>query len=102
MKVPKYVQELMARSQYEYVNAKGEHYAAGYTLRIEKRSPYTQADTFRREIERLVRWANRTPAGPDTAYILYTPQDTRHCTQYALITIFDPVMQRVEKYIPQK
>ena len=102
MKVPKYVQKLLERSQYEYGSVKHAQYAAGYTLRIEKRTAYTRADTFRREIERVVKWANRTPAGSDTAHVLYIPPVTRHNTQYALVTIFDPVMQHIEKYISQK
>lgn len=101
MIVPKYVVHLMERSQYEYVECKkSPDFAAGYTIRIEKRTPYTQIETLRKEIDRLVGWANR--AVPDTAFILSCPNKTHHTDQYAVVTIFDPVMQHSEKYIPER
>ena len=104
MKVPKYVQDLMSRSQYEFSrNTNHEMYAPGYTIRIKKASAYTYAETFRAEIERLVKWANQVTGveGLEIAFILDVPSETHHCNQVAVVSIFDPVMQKIEQYIPQ-
>ena len=97
MKVPKFVQGIMERSKF----ALGEG-DPGYTIIIRKETPYTYADTFQREIERLVAWANRVvPHDEDVpnAIINRTPNKTHHHVQYATVTIYDPIMQQIEKYI---
>ena len=97
MKIPKFVQEIMERSRF----ALGEG-DPGYTIIIRKETPYTYIDTFQREIERLVAWANRAvPCYEDVpnAVINKTPSKTRHQFQYATVTIYDPIMQKVEEYI---
>lgn len=104
MNVPKYVQDLMSRATYVYsasaLMTENPNYAAGYTIRIEKHSEYAEAATLRKEVERLVKWANRV-AGIEAAHILSVPDRTRHYKQGAVVTIFDPVMQKIEDYIPQ-
>jgi hypothetical protein len=102
MTVPKYVQEILSRSKYEFTfHTNHEWYAPGYTIRIKKASAYTYADTFRAEIERLVKWANRVTGveGLEIAFILDVPSETHHCNQVAVVSIFDPVMQKIEQYI---
>ena len=97
MKIPKFVQGIMERSKF----ALGEG-DPGYTIIIRKETPYTYADTFQREIERLVAWANRVvPHDEDVpnAIINRTPNKTHHHFQYATVTIYDPIMQQIEKYI---
>lgn len=104
VKIPKYVQELLSRSKYEFDRCTGhEWYAPGYTIRIKKATPYTYADTFRAEIERLVKWANRVTGveGLEIAFILSVPAKTHHCDQVAVVSIFDPVMHKIEQCIPQ-
>lgn len=102
MKVPKYVVELMERSHYEYdCCTKSPNYGAGYTISIQKHSEYGMIDTLKSEVERLCKWANRI-GGPETAYLLYIPNETHHVNQSAAVTIFDPVMQQIEKYIPNR
>ena len=99
MKIPKYVQELMERSKLVYDRCKNHpNYGAGYTIKVAKRSAYSQVDTLRKEVERLVKWANGTPAG-EIAFILDMPTETHHVNQSAVVTIFDPIMQQIEKYI---
>ena len=106
MKIPKYVVDLMSRSRYNYT-AIGDNYSPGYTIDIAKYSHYETTQTFRKEIERLVKRANRQGfAAPDLdimiAYILSVPNKTKHKSmQYATVTIFDPVMKHIEKYIPK-
>lgn len=97
MKIPKFVQEIMERSKF----ALGEG-DPGYTIVIRKETPYTYVDTFQREIERLVAWANRVVPhyeGVPNAIIGKVPSKTHHQFQYATVTIYDPIMQQIEKYI---
>lgn len=104
MTVPKYVQDILSRSKYEFAfHTNNEWYAPGYTIRIRKATPYTYASTFRAEVERLVKWANRVTGveGLEIAVVLDVPSETHHCNQIAVVSIFDPVMQKIEKYIPQ-
>lgn len=54
MIIPKYVQELMSRAS--FVLGSGE---AGYTIRINKSTPYTKIDTLKAEVERLDQWVKR-------------------------------------------
>lgn len=112
MKVPKYVKELLERATYNYDALKDENYSVGYTIDIKKRTHYQYISSFRAEIERLVVWVNKEFArrvnlcddkydeSPKCAYIISIPTKTRHSyMQYATITIFDPVMKDLEKYI---
>jgi len=34
-------------------------------------------------------------------HVLDMPKVTHHCNQVAVVTIYDPVMQMIEKYIPR-
>ncbi len=89
----------MSRAEYNYEYlVSDKNYAAGYTLRIFKATPYTKVDTLKAKIERLIKWANKN-GGEGTAYILKLPNKTHYCKQSAIVTIFDPVMQQIEKYI---
>lgn len=99
MVIPKYVQELMSRAKYNFtLPGKNPNAAAGYTVEIKKYSHYETADTFRSEIERLKKWVDRQPGGE--MFILSIPTHTVHKSmQYATVTIFDPVMQKIEQYI---
>lgn len=100
MKIPKYVQELMARSYYYFYDfgILDKCYAAGYTIAIEKATPYTRASTLKAEVERLKKWVERQPGGE--CCIISCPRKTKYSDQAAIVTIFDPVMQYIEKYIP--
>lgn len=97
VKVPKFAQEMMSRARFDrlYTNPAAE---PGYTIWIRKATPYTYADTLRAECERLVAWARRNYAD---AAILECPRDTHHVNQAALVVITDPVMQRLEQFMPE-
>ena len=102
MKIPKYVIGLMERSRYEFdFCTKHPNYGPGYTISIVKGTEYQQIDTLKQEVERLIKWANRA-AGCETAYLLSIPSITHYRKQYAVVTIFDPVMQKIESYIPHR
>ena len=96
MNVPNYIKVLLSGSRYEFVLCnKSEDYAAGYTIAIRKRSDFQTAKVFREEIERLQKWVNRQPGGD--CKILLLPKETHHSKQIAVVTIYDPVMQHLEK-----
>lgn len=98
MIIPKYVQELMSRAS--FVLGSGE---AGYTIRINKSTPYAKIDTLKAEVERLDQWVKRMmpedTLGVPTMVINSVPSKTHYCNQYAVVTIYDPIMQRIEQYI---
>ena len=51
MKIPKYVQELMGRAEYNFtLPGKNPNAEVGYTVEIKKYSHYETADTFMGEI----------------------------------------------------
>lgn len=101
MKIPKYVIEMMHRSSYNYdnriYNSYPEKYSVGYTINIAKERPYQYVSTLKKEIERLKKWVERQQGGE--MQILEMPSNTHHCKQIAIVTIYDPVMQYIEKYI---
>lgn len=97
--VPVYVREILSRSgfEFDYLTTHPD-FVQGYTIYVRKRTPYTQARTFRQEISQLCAWANRT-AGARVAKVLHCPDITHYCDQFAHITILDPVMLQIEDYI---
>ena len=98
MKIPKKYKELIRTAEYEFDQCVNhEQYASGYTIKVFKPSERTLIPTFRRQIEELVSWANRQCDG--TAFILRCPSRTFYCKQYAIVTVFDPVMQQLEKHM---
>lgn len=100
MRIPKKYKELIWKAEYEFDECVNhEQYAAGYTLKVYKPSERTLIPTFRRQLEELVAWANRQCEG--SAYILRCPSRTFYCKQYAVVTIWDPVMQQLEKCIAE-
>ena len=98
MKIPKYVQDLMERSHFYYGFKPGDDRCSpGYTIAIKKRSAYTMADTLAAEVQRLKNWVERQHGGE--CIIIRVPEKTTHGDQIAIVTIWDPVMQNVEKFI---
>jgi hypothetical protein len=98
MNIPKYVQEMMERSYFYYnFKAEDERCGAGYTIAIKKRSAYTMANTLAAEVQRLKNWVERQTGGE--CIIIRIPTKTTHGDQIAIVTIWDPVMQHIEKYI---
>lgn len=96
MKIPKYIQEMMERST--FVLGSGD---PGYTIQIRKATAYTHIDTFRKEIERLIKWCNRIPHCDELPIgkLNWIDNRTRYDYQYATVTIYDPVMKWIEGYI---
>lgn len=100
--IPAYVVEMMKRSFFYYETAFvdkeiAEWCAAGYTIAIKKATPYKRAEALCNEAARLQKWVNRQRGGD--CRIIKLPKETTNGDQYAIVTIFDPVMKRLEKYI---
>ena len=98
MKIPKYVQEIMKRS--EFVRGYGD---PGYTITIRKARPYTRISTLKAEIERLQNWLERMMPKDEfsipTMMVNNIPSRTHYCNQCAVVTIYDPIMREIEKYM---
>lgn len=99
MKSPKYVIDIMERSHYYFAFKKDDkRCAAGYTIAVKKATPYTQIKTFESELTRLKKWVDRQEGGE--CHIIHMPTKTHYkSTQIAIVTIFDPVMQHLERFI---
>lgn len=103
MTVPKYIKEIMERAKFRTCG----DYMPGYTIDIAKRTHYEYASTFREEINRLVKWVNReykkmSGDNETIAFINFVPEKTEYkAMQHATVTIYDPIMRYIEKYIKQ-
>ena len=97
LKVPKFAQEMMSRARFDlsYTHPMAD---PGYTVWMPTPTPNTTAETRRDEFGRVLAGARRNFAA---AKILECPKDTRHCNQAALVVITDPVMQKLEKFMPE-
>ena len=107
MKIPKYVSELLCGAEYVYKFSDyiyndedgnleyKDMFAAGYTIAIRKGNICGGIEPFRKEIERLAAWVNRQNGG--VCVIHYIPLKARRKhKQYAIITLFDPIMRYIE------
>ena len=102
--IPKYVQNILERSQWKlpwYVKNIREGF---YIFAIEKASDYETTRVFQREVERFLAWANREAKrthglNQQVAYLLKIPEKTHHRQQYAVVKITDPIMHDIEQYI---
>ena len=105
--MPQYVKDLMARASFQFSQTFAE---PGYTIAIRKRTDYTNVQTLKEEIERLVKWVRKEcrrlgmdkKGGDATIIINSIPTINNYCPQCAFVTIFDPIMQTLEPFIPKK
>lgn len=101
IKVPKYVADLMSRSEFYFDD---DFALPGFTLSVKKRTPYQNIKSFKKEIERLSSWIMRTciALGMDeecaekTVVVHHIPDRTIYVQQKAIITILDPIMKHLE------
>jgi hypothetical protein len=96
MEIPKYVQKQMERAKYNF-SYEHENYGVGYTIEIEKSTSYASIETLYQEMEKLKKWVDQQYGGKMD--ILYLPEATHYCRQYAIVSIWDPIMIHLEKYI---
>ena len=104
IRIPKYIKEILERAQFSYEKDR----IPGYTIKIEKKTPYTLATTLRDEAKKLVEWANREYkriSNDETEIATLNGYDWKTSykyKQYATVTIYDPIMRKIEKYIKEE
>ena len=114
MKVPKYVRDLVERGrlrpapldeQASMADVSENKGVYGYMFRFYRHSNNQRERVFEQEAERLVNWANREHAEAKIHYHKwYSTKDHRkpyYKRDYALLTITDPVAQKLEKLIAE-
>ena len=93
MKAPQYVITPLKKAKYYF----GKDCCAGYSIKIYKRTRYEYASTLRSRCDKIITWCNKQVAC--SAEMVFCPSETRYDNQFAVITIYDPVMLYLEKYI---
>ena len=97
MTIPKYVQNILSRSEFD-TSVKNSYIPdTGYILWVRKETPYTTAATFRKELDRICAWANRVC--PESGHVISCPGKTHHEYQFARIAICNPVMLNIEHLV---
>ncbi len=113
MKTPSYIKRLLARCEWAVETGRlPKGCDPGYTLLLHKRSVYSHADTLRKEAGLLVAWCRRRMAiharyisqeeADKVAFIHESPKQTSIGDQSAVIVIWDPVLQMVEKHVTSR
>ena len=97
--IPKYIKDILSRSKYEFdYCTKDKHYAPGYTIRIRKRTTQTLIPTHEKQVKRFQLWVQkqyqkRYGGGNEPI------TETHYRDQYAIVTVYDPVMKDIENKI---
>ena len=99
--MPKYVKEMMSRASFCFTQSFA---IPGYTISIRKSTEYTSCQTLKQEVERLAKWVrkecNRRKLDFGMTMVVNSiPESTHYCKQYAYVTIYDPIMMDLEKFI---
>lgn len=105
MKIPKYIQEMLERrcewAIYSTHLSKDDDPSC--TILIHKRSHYCTTDTLMKEVKKFIKWVNsQNKLNIIWGTIKYVPMHTHHCDQWAKVEVVDPVLQQIEKFIPEK
>lgn len=104
MQIPKYIKEILSRSDFYY----GPGSKPGYTIRIHKKTEFTYVNTLVKEANNLVSWVKRQMPkdypwdNSPVADIEKIPDRTRYCDQVAIVTVTDPIMKHIESFIRDK
>ena len=106
MKFPKYIQEVLDRSElYVYTGYNGPNlkgYDPGYVLKIRKYSHRQLMPTFQKEVEEFVAWINKQPGGDAALLRMSDTYTTYKHMQYAYARVYDPYMKWIESYWANK
>lgn len=97
IKFPKYIREILSRSKMADPTESKE---PGYGIAIYKRTSYAYARSLRQDCEKFINWANNEiPHYPDApvALLEYAPSATHYRPQHAIVTVYDPLMLRIEQ-----
>lgn len=113
MNVPKYIRDLLARSEWAieaHPCRLPKGCDPGYTIILHKRTAYSLAHTLEKETRTLKNWCDRQMKTRDQEYdptthsiatIHHCPTTTHYNDQWAVITIYDPIMKNIEGFIGQ-
>ena len=93
METPKYIISALRGAEFYF----GENCVPGYSIKIRKRTKYEYATTLRSRVDRILTWCNKQVGG--SAEMISCPGCTNYTDQFAVITIYDPVMLRLEGFI---
>lgn len=93
MKTPQYIINALANAEFYF----GKDGCVGYSIKIFKNSRMEYAQTLQQRCKSIVSWCNRQMDG--SAEIVFCPQLTHYTDQFGIITIYDPMMLHLEKYI---
>lgn len=93
MKTPNYIISAIANAEFYF----GKDGCVGYSIKIFKHTKYEYAQTLEQRCRSIVSWCNRQIDG--SAEIVYCPAYTRYEQQFGIVTIYDPMMMQLEKYI---
>jgi len=88
-----YIKQALSRAEFYF----GRDGVVGYSIKIFKHTRYEYAKTLRERCSRIITWCNKQVEG--SAEMVWYPTETRYDSQFAVITIYDPVMIGLEKYI---
>ena len=99
-RIPKHVVEtLKGHAEYCFSAPEGKQITAGYTIRIWPRNKSQSALELSKEVGEVLAWARRN-CKYVTCEVLHRPA-RRRSERYAIVTIFDPVMHKIEHLVEE-
>ena len=93
MKAPQYITTPLKRAEFYF----GKDGVVGYSIKIFKHTRYEYAQTLRNRCSQIITWCNKQV--PESAEMVFCPKETHNTNQFAVITIYDPLMLHLEKFI---
>lgn len=93
METPNYIKSALRGAKYYF----GKDCVAGYSIKIYKHSRYEYSQTLRSRCGKIITWCNKQVEG--SAEMVFCPSCTNYSDQFAVITIYDPLMMHLEQFI---
>lgn len=93
METPNYIKSALRGAKYYF----GKDCVAGYSIEIHKRTRYEYTKTLRSRCDKIITWCNKQI--PGSSEMVSCPTMTHYTDQFAVITIYDPIMLRLEEFI---
>lgn len=106
--IPQYIKDIMSRSEFAVDSGRFmDDDDPGYTILIHKRTSKTMVYTLQAECDRLESWARRMFPDLDWENLpavrtRRVPTRTHNYDQFARVDVYDPVMQRIEGFMPRR
>lgn len=93
MNTPQYVSNALKRAEFYF----GKDGVVGYSIKIFKHTRMEYASTLRNRCSQIITWCNKQI--PCSAEMVSCPKETHYTEQFAVITIYDPMMLHLEQFI---